>query len=89
MTIEVFQTYEYPRTILIVYEYQETTRIIRYGATIHSDDGVNKYDRQKHLATALFRFQKYPKTIYFNLDNFGLKHREKKIRELLFYHGCR
>jgi hypothetical protein len=38
--MEVFQVYEYPRTILIVYQYDSFNKIIRYGATIHHDDNL-------------------------------------------------
>lgn len=90
MTLQIFQVYEFPRTILIVYEYDSLTQMLKYGATIHYSDLQNiSYDRQKHLATALFRFRKNPKNIRCDLSNLNLENREKKIRSFLHQFGCK
>jgi|UniRef100_A0A6C0E5Z1 hypothetical protein len=90
--MEVFQFYEYPRTILVVYQYNNVDKIIQYGATIHNEnslDSNNSYDREKHLSTALFRYNNNPRIIQIDLNNFTLEEREHKIRNLLCIHGCK
>jgi len=90
MPIQIFQVSEFPRTILVVYEYNSLESLIQYGATIHySESSGTVYDRQKHLATALYRFRKMPKIVHCDLSNLTLGEREKKIRSLLYQSGCK
>lgn len=89
--MEVLQFYEYPRTILIAYTYDNLNKIIQYGATIHienSTDPNDLYDRQKHLTKALERYNTNSKIIQIDLNNINLEEKEKKIRNLLLIYGC-
>jgi hypothetical protein len=89
--MEVLQFYKYPRTILIAYTYDALNKIIQYGATIHTENSIDPndlYDRQKHLAKALERYNTSPRVIQIDLDNITLEEKEKQIRNLLPIYGC-
>lgn len=95
--MKIIFSYEYPRIVIIIYQYNAITKILKYGATIYNDKinqrehtNYEPFDRKKHINKALSRFQKNPVIIsqYHWIIGLNIKERNKKIRKMLFKHGC-
>lgn len=76
------------RVVTIKYEYNRTTKQLKYGAAIFKTDAKNpgKYDSKGHLATATARFTTKPVVVEGFEDNGSLKDFHDNLRKQLFSH---
>ena len=90
----VFYRTEGKRTIAVVFNYDRSTRELRYGASIFraDDDESRKKLRQRatrksHRMTALGRLNKNPVVVHDFQDTEKIDQFNDKVRKLLLTHG--
>lgn len=83
------------RIVTVFYQYDRVNKKLRYGATIFKTNKNEKgkliehCDKQAHLKTAKYRFDKYPIFVENVEDNSNLKVFNNQIRKMLFKYGVK